>query len=614
MPLVAKRSGHATRKNRRHRSSRRGIDERPLYLETLGIAKMSSSNAVDDAADPLLDGGGGGGGDSPSSPRRRRQRGLGATPTATTLILLGDMFGLGALSLPSVFARLGWLPATFLLLLFSAATVYSGRLFALLCALAPRARVFDDYGALALGDWGRRLTYLGVYLCIFFEPPIFAVTVAESLRVLGIATSNISTAAATTLIMVPLAQVRELEGVAAFSSVGVAGMAVAAAAAVACLLGFPNALPAEIKQKRQPTRLVRSSGVGAASLAAALFDVVFTFGGQVNWNRYTTGMADSSQFPRCVAVAVALMTGAYAAVGGVGYAILGQDFDYSRPLTSLLPPGVDVVVANVGLLAHTLLAFQINVNGECEVETRAFFFHCLSFFVFLTFLSLSLDNSAHHRRKKKNIKKSFFSPSVWTHLCLHLTCAAPLEDDDDDSSSDEGEGGDAAAAAAEGGAGGGGEGDTNAPPSPPPPPPHHHHDRHRLRWAVASTLCVLYSVAVAALLPFFSSLMAVIASLGDLAGAYALPALFALVLIEQQRKKRGGRGGEQEAASAAGGGSSPPPFMGKTEALLCKTVLIPGSLALSAVGMVLSVRALLDDMEGGAGGFAVAGRLRWWWK
>ena len=319
------------------------------------------SNAGD--ADPLLLDGGDV--DSPSRRRRRRRQsgGAGATPTATTLILLGDMFGLGALSLPSVFARLGWLPATALLLLFSAATVYSGRLFALLCALAPRARVFDDYGALALGRWGRRLTYLGVYLCIFFEPPIFAVTVAESLRVLGLATSSASAAAATALVMIPLAQVRELEGVAAFSSVGVAGMAVAAAAAVACLLGFPTPLPAEIARHRRPTRLVRTSGVGAASLAAALFDVVFTFGGQVNWNRYTTGMRDPSAFPRCVAVAVALMTGAYAAVGGVGYLVLGERFDYSRPLTSLLPPGIDVVVANVGLLAHTLLAFQINVNG-----------------------------------------------------------------------------------------------------------------------------------------------------------------------------------------------------------------------------------------------------------
>lgn len=188
-----------------------------------------------------------------------------------------------------------------------------------------------------------------------------------------------------------------------------------------------------------------------------------------------------------------------------------------------------------------------------------------------------------------------------------MTCAAPLEDSDSDSSSgDEDEGGDAAAAAAA--EGGGGEGE-NAPLSPPPPHDHHHHS-HGLRWALASTLCVFYSVAVAALLPYFSSLMAVIASLGDLAGAYALPALFALLLASKKEEEGRRRGG------IAGGGGAPPPLIGATEALLCRTLLIPGSLLLSAVGMVLSVRALLDDMEEGGtganGGFA--GRMRWWWK
>ena len=42
----------------------------------------------------------------------------------------GDMLGLGALTLPSVFARLGWLPASVLLALCALGTLMSGRLFA----------------------------------------------------------------------------------------------------------------------------------------------------------------------------------------------------------------------------------------------------------------------------------------------------------------------------------------------------------------------------------------------------------------------------------------------------------------------------------------------------
>ena len=44
----------------------------------------------------------------------------------------GDMLGLGSLTLPSVFARLGWIPAILVVLLCGLGTVWAGRLFALL--------------------------------------------------------------------------------------------------------------------------------------------------------------------------------------------------------------------------------------------------------------------------------------------------------------------------------------------------------------------------------------------------------------------------------------------------------------------------------------------------
>ena len=42
------------------------------------------------------------------------------------------MLGLGALALPSVFARLGWLPAVLLLAACALGALYSGRLFTLM--------------------------------------------------------------------------------------------------------------------------------------------------------------------------------------------------------------------------------------------------------------------------------------------------------------------------------------------------------------------------------------------------------------------------------------------------------------------------------------------------
>lgn len=47
-------------------------------------------------------------------------------------LLTGDMLGLGSLTLPSVFARLGWVPALAIIAICALGTIYSGRLFTLL--------------------------------------------------------------------------------------------------------------------------------------------------------------------------------------------------------------------------------------------------------------------------------------------------------------------------------------------------------------------------------------------------------------------------------------------------------------------------------------------------
>ena len=52
----------------------------------------------------------------------------------------GDMLGLGSLTLPSVFARLGWIPALLVVLFCGLGTLYSGRLFALLATKASSSR------------------------------------------------------------------------------------------------------------------------------------------------------------------------------------------------------------------------------------------------------------------------------------------------------------------------------------------------------------------------------------------------------------------------------------------------------------------------------------------
>lgn len=354
-------------------------------------------------------------------------------------------------------------------------TVYSGRLFTVLGAAAPGVATFCGYGAAVDGarppgrrPWAKTAVYLTVYSVILVEPPVFALTCVEALTAL--LPSRLTRATAGLLasaIVLPLAQLQHLEDLAACAWAGVAGMAVAAGAVVVALARLPVD-PAT----RVPTALV-ARHTPPAAVAAALMDVVFAYGGQVNWVRYVGGMASPPLFSRCVLATAAAMTAAYAVVGAVGYAVLGSSFDGAAPVTSVLPPSAAASLANAGLLLHAVLAYQINVN-------------------------------------------------VWAHTALHVV------------------------------RGGGGD---------------HGDGRGRSLWLTTTALCIALSALVAHMVPNFSGLMAVVASLGDLAGAYALPAAFVLALA--------------------------PGVLGRGEGRLAKA-LVPVALVASGVGMVLSVKALVD--------------------
>ena len=72
-----------------------------------------------------------------------------------------------------------------------------------------RARVFDDFGGAALGNWGRRAVYVTVYATILAEPIIFHLTSMEALQQIfyGAGLTQKFAALLVTVVMVPLAQV-----------------------------------------------------------------------------------------------------------------------------------------------------------------------------------------------------------------------------------------------------------------------------------------------------------------------------------------------------------------------------------------------------------------------
>jgi vesicular inhibitory amino acid transporter len=108
--------------------------------------------------------------------------------------MLADMFGLGTLSLPADYARLGWAPALAFTVLFALGDVYTGVIYQRLSLAVPRAKVFDQIGYAAHGRVGQILVFCTIYLTILGEPIIFHLTCMESLKQVSKATSQLCSA------------------------------------------------------------------------------------------------------------------------------------------------------------------------------------------------------------------------------------------------------------------------------------------------------------------------------------------------------------------------------------------------------------------------------------
>ena len=147
----------------------------------------------------------------------------------TTFVLLGDMFGLGTLTLPADFARLGWAVALPVMALCATGMVYSGVLFGRLASHLPNSRAFDQLGSAAFGAQGRRMVYATVYLTILFEPVIFHLTCMESLQQMlySAKVSQLAAGSAVALMIFPLGLVQGIEEVSAVAVLGTVGMLLA---------------------------------------------------------------------------------------------------------------------------------------------------------------------------------------------------------------------------------------------------------------------------------------------------------------------------------------------------------------------------------------------------
>eukprot|EP00891_Asterochloris_glomerata_P002391 jgi/Astpho2/2391/fgenesh1_pg.00044_%23_35_t len=275
----------------------------------------------------------------------------------TACVMLGEMFGLGVLTLPADFARLGWGVALALVLVIAVGTVYSGALFGKLSQLLPGSASFEDMARAALGKHGRWLVYCTVYVAIFLDPVIFHLTSAKSLqqifwwKPMPLWVAGVIVAA----IMVPLGQIQELDSVSSISIVGTVGMVTAVGIALVKLL---------LLKRPEGDHRVVNTGQDFKIAMVALFDIVFCYGGAQNWPSYIKGMRRRSDFRKSCTFVTVFMTVLYVLTGGVGYWKLGDhnaSWDKSQPITSVLSSDTWTSIMNLGLLLHCLIAYQIDL-------------------------------------------------------------------------------------------------------------------------------------------------------------------------------------------------------------------------------------------------------------
>eukprot|EP00775_Hariotina_reticulata_P002276 gene2276-2588_t len=274
----------------------------------------------------------------------------------------------------------------------------------------PKALVFDEIGSAAMGAVGSALVYGSIYVSILCVPIILHLTCMETLQQ-TFYMYNLSKPMAciiVTVLIIPLAQMHQMEDLAWVSILGTVGMLGAMLIVVGKLIVLYINTPVAAA-----TEVVATSGGFHSSLVGAM-DIAFAFG---------------------------FMTAIFLLVSVTGYAAFGTAIDMEKPISSVVGQDIWGVMLNAGIFLHCIIAYQVNVN-------------------------------------------------VWSSLLLHLTVPKYAEELSlTNSWSKKG------------------------------------------LWMAITLLCIAFAGTVAYIFPFFSIVMAVIASLGDVMSMFGLPCLFAIKLL-----------------------------------------------------------------------------------
>jgi vesicular inhibitory amino acid transporter len=279
--------------------------------------------------------------------------------------------------------------------------------------------------------------------------------------------------------------------------------------------------------------VTRSEGVTLDHQLVALMNMIFAFGGQFAFVEIITSMREPLQFTKAISICTALMSTLYLTLGAVGYWSKGSNV--AEIVVFSLGEGPLGRVAAACVLLQAIAQYMVNLN----VWT-----HNLLVLLVRRKVRVKRSKSLQAGNAPAGSGDVLEALVAQNGVDSSSNCTVAIEDNLQEE-----------------------EPSTSS-------------DHPRLKWFLASAFVLAYSYAISMSVPFFSSLVGIVASSTYLICAYALPCWFVLRLFG--------------------------PELSFFERWLCRGI-IPLALLLSAAGLVSSVSTLMQNIKHHGSGFGPEG-------
>ncbi|KAA8496711.1 N amino acid transport system protein [Porphyridium purpureum] len=270
-------------------------------------------------------------------------------------VMLAEVIGVGVLSLPRVFARLGWIPAFGINIAFFLLTSVTGMQIFRARNAHPEARSFPDMFEFCFGRTARFYAAACVYTVLFMYTSANLLVQADSWRNIAPSLSlpvSLFIAAACTLVV---NQARSFSNIAVVSVVGSLSVMVPT---VIAIIGIASAIRNDPEQYPRGSTVLFGSSATAAFVAVLEF--MYSYAGHVVYFELISELRTPSDFPKALWLSQFIIFAVYIVIGAVMYHLVGDAEWLESPFTLSLPSGGISVIVQGLISVHVVTTGAVN--------------------------------------------------------------------------------------------------------------------------------------------------------------------------------------------------------------------------------------------------------------